>query len=81
MSVKTFVFCDICNVKAVRLLDDRRYFEREGEMGGRRISDGRHWFEGSVHEAVAAGWVMDSRGRHICARCHDFMQMDGRASA
>ncbi len=81
MTVKTFVFCDICNTKGIRLLDDRRVDEREAELGGRRISDGRHWFEGSLNEAINAGWVEDERGRHICGRCHAFLEMDGRARA
>ena len=81
MTVKTIVFCDICNSKAIRLMDERRCNERESELGGRRISDGRHWFEGSVSDALGAGWVKDRSGRHICSRCHDFMEMDGRARA
>ena len=81
MAVKTFVFCDICNLSGVRLPDDRRNGLRVTEPGGRRLSDDRNWFEGSIIEARCAGWVEDKRGRHICRRCYAFLSMDGRARA
>ena len=86
MTMKTFIFCDVCNARGVRLRDERRCEERrceerETELGGRRSTDGRHWIEGSVKDALTAGWTQDARGRHICERCHAFLQMDGRARA
>lgn len=73
MSVRTFVFCDICNAKAVRNLEERRNPNRGGgkDTHGRRISDGRAWFEGSAKEAVKCGWHIHADGRHICPRCHN----------
>jgi hypothetical protein len=38
-------------------------------MQGRRISDGRAWFEGNIDEAKDAGWFVLDDGRHLCPRC------------
>ena len=66
MAIRSFLFCDICNPQAVRSVELRRSPKRPG---GRRLSDGRSWFEGSLEEAVSAGWKIDSDGNHICKRC------------
>ncbi len=68
MSIRTFIFCDICNTSGIRMPNDRRSKPRENGSG-RRITDARAWFEGSVAEAVAAGWQVDTEGRHVCNTC------------
>jgi hypothetical protein len=50
----------------------RRASGRAGH--GRRISDGRVWFDGSHEEAQAAGWVATEDGQHVCPACFDRMR-------
>jgi hypothetical protein len=69
MSIRSFVFCDICNVGGTRVVEARRGSGVAGRSVGRRISDGRSWFEGALADALAAGWHVDEKGRHVCARC------------
>jgi len=69
MSLRNFVFCDYCNRAAVRTIEDRRKQMRPFEASGRRISDGRAWFEGTRQEAQAAGWRLDSDNLDICPHC------------
>ena len=66
MTVRTFVFCDVCNSQGIRSIELRRSPARHG---GRRVTDDRSWFEGTQEEAAAAGWEIDQAGRHICRRC------------
>ncbi|MEW6764237.1 MAG: hypothetical protein AB1344_00440 [Pseudomonadota bacterium] len=68
MSFRHFIFCDRCNPGAVRVPEHRRGIGHDPREG-RRISDGRMWFEGSLQEAVAAGWVISRAGEHLCPRC------------
>lgn len=69
MSIRTIIFCDICNPQGLRSIEYRRA-PRDNERGGRRISDGRAWYEGSVYEAAAsAGWFISEKGEHICPGC------------
>ncbi|MEQ1622019.1 MAG: hypothetical protein ABL919_11475 [Methylococcales bacterium] len=68
MSIRKFIFCDICNPQGMRPIEFRRS-PREGERTGRRISDGRAWIEGNVQIAVDNGWLVTSDGRHICPTC------------
>jgi len=67
MTIRTFIFCDICNPQCVRSIEFRRA-PRDGERSGRRISDGRAWFEGSVNLAVSQGWLI-TENSHICPAC------------
>ncbi len=67
MSTRTFIFCDICNPQAIRIVEGRRGTDRMRD--GRRISDGRMWFEGSDEEAADYGWMSTERGQHICPDC------------
>lgn len=67
MSIRKFVFCDICNPQALRSVEFRRA-PRADERGGRRISDGRAWFEGEPGDAEKAGWLIEV-GRHVCPTC------------
>ena len=68
MSIRTFIFCDICNPQALRSIEFRRT-PRENERSGRRLSDGRAWFDGSLTHAFSSGWVIDSNQQHICPEC------------
>lgn len=69
MSIRNFIFCDICNPQALRSVEFRRS-PRNTERTGRRISDGRAWFEGTLEQAVEeAGWQLSKDGRHICPSC------------
>jgi hypothetical protein len=72
MAHRSFIFCDICNPQAVREVEMRRASGRDGM--GRRITDGRVWFDGTDEEALAAGWVAAEDGQHICPACFDRMR-------
>jgi hypothetical protein len=68
MSTRTFLFCDICNPDAVRYVEQRRN-ARRGDKG-KRITDGRSWYEGDVKRAVALyGWKITGIDKHACPRC------------
>lgn len=67
MTIRTFIFCDICNPQCVRSIEFRRA-PRNSERGGRRISDGRSWFEGSLSNAASQGWLITDTN-HICPAC------------
>ncbi len=68
MSIKTFIFCDICNPQGIRTIEFRRA-PRKDNRNGRRICDGRFWFDGSLTTALKNGWHLDSLGRHLCPYC------------
>ena len=70
MTFRTFLFCDICNPYATRSVELRRDMKRSDNQG-RRISDGRAWFEGDINEAKEAGWSELGDGRHVCPRCRE----------
>jgi hypothetical protein len=72
MARRSFIFCDICNPQAVREVEMRRASGRDGK--GRRISDGRVWFDGTDREARDAGWVATDDGQHICPACFERMR-------
>ncbi len=72
MARRSFIFCDICNPQAVREVEMRRASGRDGK--GRRISDGRVWFDGTDREAQDAGWVAADDGQHICPACFERMR-------
>lgn len=46
-----------------RSLQDRR------EYDGRRITDGRSWYEGSLTDAIAQGWRTLGSDTIICPKC------------
>jgi len=68
MTIRTFIFCDICNPQALRSVEFRRS-PRENERNGRRLSDGRAWFDGDLSHAIDIGWSINSEGQHICPAC------------
>ena len=70
MSIRQFIFCDICNPQALRSVEFRRA-PREDDRTGRRISDGRSWFEGELASAIELGWLVTGEGLHICPLCRD----------
>ena len=74
MSLRTFLFCDFCNRRGTRIVDDRRGRARSLRTG-RRSNDERAWYEGSPEDAVRdAGWHITRDGRHLCPRCRDRME-------
>lgn len=70
MSRRSFIFCDICNPMGIRAVEMRRTIVGRDPRMGRRVTDGRKWFEGNDEEARAAGWLVaaDSE-QHICPSC------------
>jgi hypothetical protein len=44
---------------------------KRSDNQGRRISDGRSWFEGDIKEAKELGWSELDDGRHVCPRCRE----------
>lgn len=68
MAQRTFVFCDVCNPQGFRIPEQRRAPQR-GDRRGRRQSDGRAWFEGSIATALEAGWRETDIGSHVCPQC------------
>lgn len=72
MARRSFIFCDICNPLAIREVEMRRASGRTG--GGRRLTDGRVWFDGTEKEALAAGWLSTEDGQHICPACFERMR-------
>jgi hypothetical protein len=71
MSIRTIIFCDICNPQGLRSIEFRRA-PRKDERNGRRISDGRACYQGSIYEAMAsAGWIINEEGEHICPGCKE----------
>lgn len=68
MSTRTFLFCDVCNPQGVRTVEQRRKLRR-GDTG-KRITDGRAWYEGDAKRAVALhGWKVIGLDMHACPRC------------
>ncbi len=68
MSIRTFIFCDICNPQGIRTIEFRRS-PREDERNGRRLCDARFWIEGSLINAIESGWTNTPTGQHICPSC------------
>lgn len=68
MSVKTFTFCDLCNPHCI-VITDRRDSARD-ENSGRRHHDGCSWFEGFPEDSSEHGWIITSKGKHVCPRCY-----------
>lgn len=69
MSILILIFCDICNPQCIRSIEHRRGSDRD-DRNGRRISDGRSWFEGSLTDAIEhKQWEVTDEGQHICPRC------------
>jgi hypothetical protein len=70
MSIRTFLFCDVCNPRGIRAPEQRRDM-RHRETDGRRISDARSWFEGDAAQAVNENnWVALDSGLYVCPSCN-----------
>ena len=81
MSIRTFVFCDLCNPQCVRNINNRyhitdrreidneRRIELRRTMNGRRNSDGRSWYEGTLDDAIEQGWMVDEKNKTLCPEC------------
>ncbi len=67
--LRVIIFCDTCNPQGIRYIEQKRSSQR-GDVDGRRITDGRSWYEGSLEEALELGWV-ETDGKHICPRCQE----------
>jgi hypothetical protein len=72
--LRVIIFCDICNQQGIRYIEQQRSVQR-GDVEGRRVTDGRSWFEGSLEEAIGEGWSYDN-GIHICPRCIEKQHTD-----
>ena len=69
MSIRTFLFCDVCNPRGIRCPEQRRDMRRRDFMG-RRITDARAWFEGDTAQAIEQGhWVEIEGGFYYCPSC------------
>lgn len=80
MSRRNFIFCDICNPMGLRSVEMRRSIAGRDPRVGRRISDGRYWFEGEDAEAAKAGWVVvEASGQHICPVCFSHLHTQREA--
>ncbi|MDF1589096.1 MAG: hypothetical protein P1P93_08095 [Gammaproteobacteria bacterium] len=67
--LRVIIFCDTCNPQGIRYIEQKRSSQR-GDVDGRRITDGRSWYEGSLKEALDLGWI-EREGKHICPRCQE----------
>jgi hypothetical protein len=65
--LRVIIFCDICNQQGVRYIEQQRSTHR-GDDGGRRVTDGRSWYEGTFAEAEQLGWEVEA-DLHTCPRC------------
>jgi hypothetical protein len=65
--LRVIIFCDICNQQGVRYIEQQRSTQR-GDDGGRRVTDGRSWYEGTFAEAEQLGWEVEA-DLHRCPRC------------
>ena len=73
MARRSFIFCDICNPLAIRYIEMRRVMGRDSRIG-RRLTDGRNWFDGTDEEAERAGWITTEDGQHVCPACFGRMK-------
>jgi len=65
--LRVIIFCDVCNPQGIRYIEQTRSTQR-GDTDGRRVTDGRAWFEGALDSAIENGWLHDN-GNHLCPRC------------
>ena len=67
--LRVIIFCDICNPQGIRYIEQNRSTQR-GDHGGRRVTDGRSWFEGALDDALQLDWSHED-GVHVCPRCRN----------
>lgn len=68
MSVKTYTCCDICNTNGYITVDRRD--QHRGDSVGRRENDRCSWFEGMPDDSTDSGWIVTSKGKHVCPKCY-----------
>jgi hypothetical protein len=69
MAIRTFIFCDVCNQRGIRYVEQRRGPQRD-HVAGKRVTDNRSWFEGDIDTAIKLhGWVVWSPNKHVCPKC------------
>lgn len=69
MSRRSFLYCDVCNPQATRVIELRRGGRDRDPRMGRRLIDGRAWFDGTDEEAAHHGWIGNADGHHVCPIC------------
>ena len=62
MTIRTFIFCDVCNPLGLRT-------EKDGFIKNRRETDFRTWFEGNEKDAEKCGWGKTADGNNLCPKC------------
>ena len=62
MTTRTFIFCDICNPRALRNIS----VGPENEGNNTKL---HALFEGHAHQAARLGWVSTENGHNLCPRC------------
>ena len=67
--LRVIIFCDTCNPQGIRYIEQNRSTQRS-DKEGRRLTDDRAWFEGSLEEALQEGWS-HKNGVHTCPRCQE----------
>lgn len=81
MSIRIFVFCDLCNPEGIRNINNRyrmtdrreinneRRIEIRRTIKGRRNGDGRSWYEGTLDAAIEQGWSVAVDNKILCPDC------------
>lgn len=62
MTIRTLIFCDVCNPLGLRT-------ENDGFLKNRRETDFRTWYEGGEKDAEKSGWTKTAGGRNLCPKC------------
>ena len=69
MSIKSIMFCDLCNQAGVRAVD-RRISAEGSRLYGRRLHDGRSSVVYQPGDPMPEGWICDEAGQyHVCPLC------------
>lgn len=55
--------------------DEKRENQERRAFDGRRISDGRSWYEGSIESSIEHGWLIDENDFVICPKCRSRRQL------
>ena len=70
MSIRTFIFCDMCNPHGIRNEERRSSLRRNSE--GRRKHDDCSWIEAREVEDITTdhGWIVTTKNKHVCPKCY-----------
>jgi hypothetical protein len=56
-------------------MPEQRRTNKRDARDGRRVTDGRSWFDGDIREAVADyGWLVTRDGRQVCPYCRSILE-------